>query len=153
MLETLKIVRSSQTGMTRRVETVYYNDYVFPQSYAALVLLNDLFRKQDVDYLNEFRIRARKIGFSREFLTEQKEIHGDLVCAYCGTPHLIIEMDGMNVPNRRKATIDHIIPLSDGVDFFDKRNLNVACGKCNSSKGSLSVEQFLIKLKNSLMFA
>ena len=153
MSETLKIVRASQTGMTRRVETVYYNDYIFPQSYAALVLLNDMFRKLDVDYLNEYQIRARKIGFSREFLTEQKEIHGDLVCTYCGTPHLIIEMEGMIVSQKRKATIDHIVPLSEGVDFFDKKNLTVACGKCNSSKGSLSVEQFKMKLKKTLALA
>jgi len=152
-METLKIVRSSQTGMTRRVETVYFDDYVFPQSYAALVLLNDMLRKLDVDYLDEYHLREKKIGFSREFLTEQKEIHGDLVCAYCGEPHLVIEMEGMIVSQRRKATIDHIVPLSKGVDFFDKRNLTVACGKCNSSKGSLTVDQFKTKLRNSLMYA
>ena len=153
MTETLKIIRSSQTGATRQVEKVFFDDYVFPQSYAALVLLNDMFRKLDVDYLNEYQIRAKKIGFSREYLTEQNEIHGDLVCTYCGTPHLIIEMEGMIVPNKRKATIDHIVPLSKGVDFFDKRNLTVACGKCNSSKGSLSVDQFKTKLHNSLIYA
>ena len=142
-METLQIVRSSQTGFTKRVETVYFDGLSVPiQSYAALVLLNDMLRKQDVDFLNEFSTIFKKIGFSRDYLTRQKEIQGDLVCTYCGQPHLIIELENMRVPHRIKATIDHIVPLSDGVDFFDEKNLTVACGKCNSTKGSKSAEEF-----------
>lgn len=141
-MDNLKIVRKSSTGMTRFIENIFYDDDVNPKSLASLILLNDLFRKLDVDYLTEWELRAKKIGFSREYLTKQKAIHGDLVCAYCGTPHLIIEMDGMIVPHPRKATIDHIIPLANGVNFFDEKNLTVACGRCNSRKGHKPVEQF-----------
>lgn len=150
-METLKIVRSSQTGATKRIETVYFDDNVPVQSLAALVLLNDMFRKQDVDFLAEFDMIFKKIGFSREFLTKHKKIHGDLVCTYCGHPHLIIELENMKVPHVVKATIDHVVPLSKGVKFFDEKNLVVACGKCNSTKSSKTVEEFraIVKPYNS----
>lgn len=142
-MEKLQIVRSSQTGATKRIETVYYDGLSVPvQSLAALVLLNDMLRKQDVDFLAEFSTIYKKIGFSRDYLTRQKEIHGDLVCTYCGRPHLIIELENMRIPHRIKATIDHIDPLSNGVDFFDEKNIAVACGKCNSTKSSMPAEEF-----------
>jgi len=142
-METLEVVRKSSTGSTRLVEQVFFTDIVNSQSAAALILLNQFLRKQDVDYISEYASRFKRVAFSRTYLTEQKELNGDLVCSYCGTPHLIIELDGMNVHDqKRKATIDHIVPLANGVNFYDKNNLCVSCAWCNSRKGHLSVEQF-----------
>jgi len=33
------------------------------------------------------------------------------------------------------TTVDHVIPVSEGHDPFDRANLVVACRPCNSSKG------------------
>ncbi len=46
----------------------------------------------------------------------------------------------------RNLTIDHIIPQSrGGTDHID--NLQLLCGACNSTKGTTTNEEFLVKLK------
>ena len=45
---------------------------------------------------------------------------------------------------KRNMTVDHIVPRAHGgTDHLD--NLWLLCGACNSSKGTLSQEQFLRK--------
>jgi len=64
-METLKIIHKSNTGATCFIEKIFFDNSLLPQSYAALILLNDMFRKLDVDYISEYQLRAKKIGFSR----------------------------------------------------------------------------------------
>ena len=48
----------------------------------------------------------------------------------------------------RNMTVDHIVPQSrGGNDHLD--NLQLLCGACNSTKGTLSQEAFIAKLKTS----
>jgi len=90
------------------------------------------------------------VGFSRKFLTSLLKKVGCLVCTYCERPNLVIELEGMKVSNSIKATIDHIDPLSKGGAPFDVKNITPCCGKCNSKKGDMTVEEFLPLVKHYL---
>ena len=90
-------------------------------SLGALVLLNRQLRDQEL---------AEWLAFRDIYLAKQREIHGDLICVYCGKPGLLEEG-----ANNVLATIDHIIPKCEGGSKFDEENLCVACFKCNQKKG------------------
>jgi len=53
-------------------------------------------------------------------------------CFYCG-----------KALSRRRATKDHVIPLSKGGGNSQK-NIVDACRKCNSEKGCLTIEEFRV---------
>ncbi len=135
-----QLVKRSRHGGVKQIDSIYF-EITLPNTLASSILMKKDYWDQDPD--NPYNQRLALIGLSRSFLTNEKKKHGDLVCTYCKKLNLIIELDKMNVPNNIKATIDHIIPISKGCDPFDVTNLTVACGKCNSKKGSKSVEEFL----------
>lgn len=117
------------------------------KSRASYILLREHLRLQDEDYIKSLVSREEMMAFSRDYLSKEKELKGDLVCSYCGKPHLEIEYEGMKISPDKKATIDHIIPVSKGGERLDPKNIRVACEKCNNEKGDKSLEQFL-KNKN-----
>lgn len=53
-------------------------------------------------------------------------------CFYCGKKL-----------SRRRATKDHVIPISKG-GGNSKKNIVDACRKCNSEKGCLTIEEFRV---------
>lgn len=136
-----QLVKKSGSGSTKWVDTIYFeiND---AKTYASYLLLKDYYWQRDEDNVKSIANRMRMIGFSRTYLTGVLEATGKLQCTYCPKDNLIIELEGMQVPNGIKATIDHINPISNGGGLFDHENLCVACGTCNGKKGSLSVEEF-----------
>lgn len=148
----LRVVKKSNSGSTRWVDTVYFNINT-PTTYASYVLLKNYYWEHDKDNLDSIANRMRMIGFSRKYLTHIKETTGDLCCAYCPKTNLIIEMEGMKVPNKIKATIDHILATSKGGDLFNYDNLTVACGTCNSKKSDMPVEEFVKKRENNLVIS
>ena len=60
-------------------------------------------------------------------------------CAYCGT-ETVLRWHGL--PPKNLSTIDHVIPTVDGGDTVWENVIN-ACRKCNSAKGSRSIEDFV----------
>ncbi len=50
-------------------------------------------------------------------------------CIHCGRK-LFVGLAGNTA-----ATVEHIVPLCNGGDPMDPRNLALACGGCNSEKG------------------
>lgn len=137
-----QVIKKSGSGSTKWVDNIYF-DILDAKTHAASILLKNYYFEHDIDNIYSIANRMRMIGFSRKYLTHIKKTTGDLVCTYCHKPQLIIEREHMKVPNFSKATIDHIQALSEGGARFDYANICVACGKCNSRKGSLSVEDFL----------
>jgi 5-methylcytosine-specific restriction endonuclease McrA len=137
-----EVVRKSNSGSTKRVELVYF-EITNPKTYASYVLLKNFYWENDADNLKSIANRLRIIGFSRRYLTNIQKKEGSVTCTYCKKPDLVIELEGMKVPQNIKATIDHIIPISEGGPVFDESNITPCCGKCNGRKGSLSVEVFL----------
>jgi 5-methylcytosine-specific restriction endonuclease McrA len=134
----------SSSGSSKHTHTVHFEIYS-PKTYASSVLLRDYLRENDEDYLQEIEMREKRINFSREYLTGILLKDGVLSCSYCPSTNLIIELEGMKVPNKIKATIDHVTALSKGGAMFNLNNIVVSCGTCNTNKANLDLEDFLDK--------
>ena len=136
-----KIKEKSKTGSTIIQELIYF-EVTNPKTLAARVMLNNYLKEQDEDFFNKYRETAKRIQFSRNYLTNVLQQQGSLKCSYCPKDNLIIELEGMRVPRRKIATIDHVVPISKGGAIYDVDNIVVACGICNGRKSNMSVEQF-----------
>jgi len=71
-------------------------------------------------------------------------------CCYCGqkTWHPEINDGGdVNQSRRRRATIEHIVPQTNG-GGEGKHNLIMACAQCNNSRGELPLEDFVALISN-----
>lgn len=134
-----------------------YNECIYGdvdiKSPAALILLNEFLKKQDVDYIEKRNELQKYLNKRFSFLLKTKIITGDLVCSYCGKNHLEIgykniDLAYLNNKNHNLATIDHIIPRSKNlVDYLDETNWCVSCEKCNKKKGSKLVDEFKKNIK------
>lgn len=76
-------------------------------------------------------------AYRREWLEKHLILQNGL-CAYCTIP---ISASSSAVAADRRATIDHIVPLSRG-GADARENTLAACAYCNMTKGNLSVEEF-----------
>lgn len=90
-----------------------------------------------------------------EWLNEELEKHGDLVCHYCGKPHL--EIGGLanfeelraNNKNNNLATIDHKKAKATHPELiYEKSNFIVSCKRCNRRKDQMSYEDFMELIKD-----
>ena len=80
--------------------------------------------------------RYVKIGQQKVNLNKQNVFKRDNnSCVYCGSR------------DRRKLTIDHVIPQSKG-GGNTWSNLVTACFSCNNKKGSMSLEEFGAQIEN-----
>jgi 5-methylcytosine-specific restriction endonuclease McrA len=77
--------------------------------------------------------RSYPRGWLKDCMKEQRN-----KCHYCGKR---IKHDPLPVEWDRRATIDHVVPLSAGGEN-KRRNVVAACIKCNSDKGSMSADEF-----------
>jgi len=144
-LETITYYKSS-TGSTR-FNHIIYNEDISCKSQSALILLNEFLRELDEDFLREEKELQYYLNKRWTFLAKHKRRHGALSCHYCGKTHLEIgyrsaKMCEKNNRNPRLATIDHVKPVSSGIDKLDESNWVVSCKKCNNRKGSKSYDEF-----------
>jgi 5-methylcytosine-specific restriction endonuclease McrA len=141
---------SSSTGHIKcRVFEIVYHEVTNPKSRAAYVMMKEDYRQRDADFIAKHAEILERIQFSRDYLTKKKEELGSLSCSYCPADNLIIEYEGMVVPNNRKATIDHVLAVSKGGGMYDLNNIVIACGKCNTKKSDKPVEEFLNRKNNN----
>lgn len=110
------------------------------KSYASYLLLKDSYNY----YEFETSYVGTRIEFSRKILSDWKNKLGTLTCIYCETKNLEIQYDKFTIDSRKKATLDHIIPIGNGGDIFDVNNVICACEKCNNNKKDLPLDIFLI---------
>jgi len=75
--------------------------------------------------------RALKLGATVGDVNEAAIYERDKVCVYCGAA------EGL--------TIDHVVALANG-GAHAQDNLVVACGRCNSRKGTMNAEAFVRQL-------
>lgn len=132
------ITKLSKSGKSKN-NIIILEDNPCVSSRASYELLKEYYYNLDEDYFDDYQELQKWLEFREEFLIEQKEINGDLVCKYCGKPHL--EIGGrsrkdmsLNNKNPNLATVDHVFPLSKGGPKYDKSNLVVSCKKCNQNK-------------------
>ena len=144
-MKTITYYKSTSGGT--KFNHVIYSEEVSSKSQSALILLNEYLRENDEDFLREEKELQYYLNKRWSFLARQKRRKGDLSCHYCGKPHLDIgyrsvKMCEKNNKNPRLATIDHVKPVSSGIDKLDESNWVVSCRKCNNRKGSKSYEEF-----------
>lgn len=143
--------KKSSSGMTSCNHVIFTAENPHIQSMAASLLLRNELMFQDVDFIEDSMWVW--LEFRERYLKKQLALHGDLVCKYCGKPHL--EIGGrtpkdliLNNKNPNLATIDHIVALANGGERYNENNLCVACKKCNGKKGTKPVEVFIKRFEN-----
>lgn len=63
-------------------------------------------------------------------------------CAYCCTKTYLYGEIHNDMPKIQRATIDHIIPISEPVQTNKDENLVMACMQCNSIRGTIDAIEF-----------
>jgi len=102
------------------------NQFIHTPTFAILV--------PEVIILTGFnRMPPRTVKFNRRNIY----MRDHYTCQYCGTR-----------PSKEELTIDHIVPRSRG-GKSTWENVVLACQRCNSRKGSLSVEESGMRLQRA----
>jgi 5-methylcytosine-specific restriction endonuclease McrA len=142
----IKLVKKSSSGSTKEVDLIL-SDVSTCKSLASSILLRKYLMEMDADHLEKMDLINKRIEFSRSYLESVLSRDGDIKCAYCGKGDLAIEYDGMRVKESKKATIDHIVPVSRGGGRFDASNITPCCGECNGKKGDKPLDEFFRTMK------
>jgi len=119
------------------------------RSYSAFLLLREYYRDLDISY-NEQNDWRYLFIVKRHWLRKQKKLHdGHWVCHYCHKP--VYNQSPRNSRKNRKdcITVDHMHPASKCNDVLDTKNFAECCYKCNSEKGDMSYDEFVL-IKNSV---
>jgi len=74
---------------------------------------------------------SRSKNALKKHLFKNKKSRGYVTCRYCDRKLTYSQ-----------ATLDHLRPLSKGGTWAPS-NLDFACSKCNSAKGSISLKKFV----------
>lgn len=132
-------------------------------SLASLELLNEYFREKEIEYVCEkFKLKLKKkdlelssyvkmkilrASFDKKFLQKRLKRNKKLNCFYCKKNIRIVKR-GEKFNKNECATVDHIITLSEGCDWFDEKNLNPSCYKCNNDRNNIPYNDWLEIVKN-----
>lgn len=67
------------------------------------------------------------------------------LCFYCAKPTRFVLYPKGHVPRKMDATLDHVIPKSNGGAMSPTKNCVVACLKCNHERGTKDARIFLLE--------
>ena len=109
---------------------VVYTEDVHIQSYANLILLQRLYTQIESN-------RWSKV--CKQFLEKELDKHKKLTCYYCNNSNLKLKSN----KRHEQATVDHIIPKSEGGEEFNSSNFVVCCSNCNKKKSSKTFDEFI----------
>ena len=109
---------------------VVYTEDVHIQSYANLVLLQRLYTQIESNRWSKVR---------KQFLEKELDTHKKLTCYYCNNSKLKLKSNKRN----EQATVDHIVPKSEGGEAFSASNFVVCCNSCNKKKASKTFDEFI----------
>ena len=113
-------------------------------SAAQLALLAKHYFSLDRSIYTDWRMAHVRRKWMKQQLKTPDEL-GGLTCAICGRKGLF-PFKVPNVPDKYRATLDHIVDIGQGGAWNDPANFQVACSQCNNTKNSK-----MQKLKNALL--
>lgn len=67
-------------------------------------------------------------------------------CYYCNEPMLLTK----SYKPLKRATLDHIVPLSQGGAFAPTANCVAACSSCNGKRGTGDARLFMLKMQGAI---
>ena len=109
---------------------VVYTEDVHIQSYANLVLRQRLYNQIESNRWSKVR---------KQFLEKELHTHQKLTCYYCNNSKLKLKSN----KRHEQATVDHIVPKSEGGEEFSASNFVVCCSNCNKKKASKTFDEFI----------
>ena len=130
--------KSHRDSEIQRLREWYWANREHSLSYAKEYSHRDWDKTKALLKRSRAKRRARLQGVTRPETTlsriewESLIVAYDGRCAYCG--------------NKSELTQDHIVPISKGGQHT-MENIAPACHSCNSSKGTMDVVDFIIRLK------
>jgi 5-methylcytosine-specific restriction endonuclease McrA len=94
----------------------------------------NLMEKALIDYYNKKTEELNYMKWKRSVYDAVYERDGG-ICLWC---HSFI--------SKKRATLDHLIPIGRGGSPIDVSNVTICCKPCNQNKANLTPEEYLIKL-------
>jgi hypothetical protein len=98
-------------------------------------MMKEEFRSMDEDVMKENEDLYRYLSKRYLFLTRRVKRKGELRCDYCGRTGLVIgnnRQSNNSIPNL--ATIDHIVPVSEGIDQLDEKTGELPAGSATERR-------------------
>lgn len=141
------IVVKEKFSSRRDMNHLIYSDNPVDTSWAASLLLKELYISLDDDYRYQTEWHYLFIAKRHWLRKKRKEHGGHWVCHYCGDK--VYKMAKRNNQYQKTTdciTIDHKIPKSQCEDATDTKNFLECCDKCNQEKSDMSYDKF-IKIK------
>lgn len=118
------------------------NNKISPKSILNYILLKEEYKLNDLEYIKEKEIKKEiskgnlyNIGIKKSFFKKIKKKFGKLKCQVCGNDDLIENGIGRGKQPDNLATIEHIIPISEGGFKYIETNYLCTCNKCNNKRG------------------
>lgn len=153
-LDTQRVVRDYFTSDTQH--RVFYHSIwsknITANSHAGAVLLVKKLADEQKKAKETIAANSKKYKDSDRYKNlrysmfdeNKKKNGGKIICGYCNKVCNRIH------EHKDQATIDHIVPLSENGDPYNRKNLMVACRACNREKRSKTQAVFLNKRKKTI---
>lgn len=118
----------------------------YSNTLAQFIMLKQEYKLKDESRKVPLDVRVY-LNFRNKLIKKIKKANkGKLTCEYCGERNLDPNFRNLS-SKRKKATLDHFIPLSKGGSKFNTDNIKISCDSCNQKKKDTDPKLFL-NLKN-----
>lgn len=144
----MKIVGLLKNQKSRKTKFDWHKIFMprpHPNSLASYILLKKEYEEKDSSILFKKRSWRFWLTFRNRFLKRLQK-QQNLICHYCKSSPLVRNNQApYSIKENKKATIDHVIPVSKGGKEFLIENLVVCCARCNRKKADLDLNDFIKK--------
>ncbi len=94
---------------------------ISPKSFLSYIMLKNDYKLLDIDYIKEREVKSEikkgnyiNMGIRKAFFKKVKRKFGRLKCQVCNNDNLIEKAQGKEKKSPNLATIEHVIPISEG---------------------------------------
>ena len=145
IMKVVKIISLLASQKSRKSKYLWHKIFSprpHPNSFASYILLKKEYEDKDSSILFKKRSWRFWLTFRNRFLKRLQK-QNPLECVYCGSKPLVRNNQvPVKIKENRKATIDHVVPVSKGGKEFSLDNLVVCCARCNRKKADLDLKDF-----------